>query len=91
MMKKLLGNLLDTFALTNITSDSTVSQNIDCCRAVQTLYSIGLVVEPSGAAGVAAVLAGHIDMSGKSVVIVVTGGNVSPKELDKWIPENIEK
>lgn len=60
-------------------------------RAVQTLYSIGLVVEPSGAAGVAAVLAGHIDMSGKSVVIVVTGGNVSPKELDKWIPENIEK
>lgn len=61
-------------------------------RAVQTLYSIGLVVEPSGAAGVAALQAGCIsDVSGKRIVIVLTGGNVSPKELDKWIPENTEK
>jgi threonine dehydratase len=35
-----------------------------------------LVVEPGGAVGLAALLAGHIDSSGKNVVIVLSGGNV---------------
>ncbi|OIQ67645.1 threonine dehydratase [mine drainage metagenome] len=33
-------------------------------------------VEPGGAVGLAALLAGHIDISGKNVVIVLSGGNV---------------
>jgi threonine dehydratase len=35
-----------------------------------------LVVEPGGAVGLAALLAGHIDIGGKNVVIVLSGGNV---------------
>src|SRR3984893_6840460 len=35
-----------------------------------------LVVEPGGAVGLAALLAGRIDLSGKNLVIVLSGGNV---------------
>jgi len=35
-----------------------------------------LVVEPGGAVGLAALLAGHIDGRGRNVVIVLSGGNV---------------
>jgi threonine dehydratase len=38
-----------------------------------------LVVEPGGAVGLAALLAGHIDARGKTVVIVLSGGNVDPE------------
>jgi threonine dehydratase len=35
-----------------------------------------LVTEPSGAIGVAALLAGKLDAAGKSVGVVISGGNV---------------
>jgi len=35
-----------------------------------------LVVEPGGAVALAALLAGHIDARGKTVAIVLSGGNV---------------
>ena len=35
-----------------------------------------LVVEPGGAVGLAALLAGHIEACGKTIVIVLSGGNV---------------
>jgi threonine dehydratase len=35
-----------------------------------------LVVEPGGAVGLAALLAGHIEARGKTIVIVLSGGNV---------------
>jgi threonine dehydratase len=35
-----------------------------------------LVVEPGGAVGLAALLAGHIETHGKTIVIVLSGGNV---------------
>src|SRR5438270_13233063 len=35
-----------------------------------------LVVEPGGAVGLAALLAGHVDTAGKNIVIVLSGGNV---------------
>jgi threonine dehydratase len=37
-----------------------------------------LVVEPGGAVGLAALLAGHVDARGKTVVVVLSGGNVDP-------------
>ncbi|BCM18277.1 L-threonine dehydratase catabolic TdcB [Mesorhizobium sp. J8] len=36
-----------------------------------------LVLEPSGAASLAALLGGKVDVAGKSVLVVATGGNVS--------------
>lgn len=38
-----------------------------------------LVVEPGGAAALAAVLAGTIDTAGKTTAVVLSGGNVDPK------------
>jgi threonine dehydratase len=38
-----------------------------------------LVVEPSGAIGIAAMLAGKLDVKGKVVVAVLSGGNVDPE------------
>ena len=35
-----------------------------------------LVVEPGGAAALAAVLAGQVDTDGKTTVVVISGGNV---------------
>jgi threonine dehydratase len=35
-----------------------------------------LVVEPGGAAGLAAALAGHLDIEGRTVCIVLSGGNI---------------
>jgi threonine dehydratase len=40
--------------------------------------SLKLVVEPGGAVALAAVLSGRIDTEGKTVVVVLSGGNVDP-------------
>jgi threonine dehydratase len=44
-----------------------------------------LVVEPGGAVGLAALLAGRIDSKGKNVVIVLSGGNVDADLFAKLI------
>jgi threonine dehydratase len=44
-----------------------------------------LVVEPGGSVGLAALLAGRIDTSGKNVVIVLSGGNVDSDMFAKLI------
>lgn len=46
------------------------------------LQKHGLMVEPSGAAAFAALYHGKVpDVKGKKVVVVITGGNVTPEEL----------
>ena len=55
-------------------------------EAVKIAYQHGLVVEPSGAAALAAFMNGKIEEMGKigdgeNMVIVLTGGNVSPQEM----------
>jgi len=42
-----------------------------------------LVVEPGGAAGLAAVLTGKIDVKGKVAVITCSGGNIEPQQLSE--------
>jgi threonine dehydratase len=44
-----------------------------------------LVVEPGGAVGLAALLAGRIDVTGKNVVIVLSGGNVDADLFSRLI------
>jgi threonine dehydratase len=48
-------------------------------------HELKLVVEPGGAVGLAALLAGRIDISGKNVVIVLSGGNVDADMFAKLI------
>jgi threonine dehydratase len=44
-----------------------------------------LVVEPGGAVGLAALLAGRIDTGGKNIVVVLSGGNVDSDLFAKLI------
>jgi threo-3-hydroxy-L-aspartate ammonia-lyase len=47
------------------------------------------LVEPSGAAGLAAVLSGAIDVTGRRVGIVLSGGNVAPSTLARILAGEI--
>lgn len=50
--------------------------------AVRTLAGAAkLVVEPSGAVGVAAMQSGVVDVHGKTVIALVSGGNIAPGQL----------
>jgi threonine dehydratase len=42
-------------------------------------------VEPAGAASLAALLSGKLNVSGKKVVAVLTGGNMDIGRLKSWI------
>lgn len=44
------------------------------------------MVEPSGAAGIAALLTGRVPVAeGETVVVVLSGGNVGPDELAGYL------
>ncbi|XP_068714686.1 L-threonine ammonia-lyase-like isoform X2 [Montipora foliosa] len=60
-----------------------LTKMLSICRAVETFFHTGLVVEASGAAAFAALQSNKIpDLSPESkVVVIVTGGNITPKEL----------
>ena len=47
--------------------------------------SLKLVFEPSAAASLAALLGGSVDVSGKTVLVIATGGNVSSADFMKHI------
>jgi threonine dehydratase len=52
----------------------------EVARAVAFAFrELKLVVEPGGAVGLAALLAGHLDVAGKTAVVVLSGGNVDPE------------
>ena len=44
-----------------------------------------LVVEPGGAAGLAAVLSGAFDAKGRTIAIVISGGNIDPEMLTRCL------
>ncbi len=45
--------------------------------------NLKLVVEPGGAAALAALLAGKIETAGKTAVVVISGGNVDQEVFAK--------
>ncbi|TIW93658.1 MAG: pyridoxal-phosphate dependent enzyme, partial [Mesorhizobium sp.] len=51
-------------------------QSVRCAMRIA-FELMKLVLEPSGAASLAALLGGKVDVSGKTVLVVATGGNVS--------------
>ena len=46
-----------------------------------------LVVEPGGAVSLAAILAGKLDLAGKTVMAVLSGGNIDPSLFAEIIQE----
>lgn len=62
--------------------DILLLSEAEIIASVSRLYHAGLVVEPAGAAAFGALLFDKVpDIQGKKVVVVITGGNVSPQEL----------
>ena len=65
--------------------DILLVSDTEILTSVMTLYNAGLVVEPSGAAAFAALQHGKVaDINNKTVVVVITGGNMSPEELLRY-------
>lgn len=50
-----------------------------------------MVVEPAGAAGFAAIISGRINVSGRKVAVVLSGGNINPLLLSKIIYKSMGK
>ena len=62
--------------------DVVLVSDAEIVEATRALYSVGLLVEPSGAAALAAVRAGKIgDLAGKKVVLTLSGSNITPSEI----------
>jgi threonine dehydratase len=76
-----------TFEITrNLVGDGLTASEDEIGRAVAFAFrELKLVVEPGGAVGLAALLAGRIDVRGKVVVAVLSGGNVDPDLFSKLV------
>jgi threonine dehydratase len=61
----------------------TDDEILDAMRLVH--RRAGLVVEPAGAAGIAAVAKRRRELAGKRVAVVLTGGNVTEEQLRQWL------
>jgi threonine dehydratase len=69
-----------TFAINReLVGEGTAVSDAEVTTAVAFAFrELKLVVEPGGAAALAALLSGKVDVSGKTAVIVLSGGNVDP-------------
>jgi threonine dehydratase len=57
-------------------------------KAMRTAFErMKLVLEPSGAASLAALLDGSIDVSGRTALVIATGGNVSLADFMKHVAD----
>ena len=67
-----------TFAINmRLLASGVTADDAEVGHAVALLFrEVKLVVEPGGAVALAALLAGRVDVAGKTVVVVLSGGNV---------------
>jgi threonine dehydratase len=76
-----------TFAITReLIGEGITASDAEVGRAVSFAFrELKLVVEPGGAIGLAALLAGRLDVKGKVVVAVLSGGNVDPELFHRLV------
>jgi threonine dehydratase len=76
-----------TFSINSkLLAKGVIASDEEVGAAVAFAYrELKLVVEPGGAVGLAALLAGRIDVKGKNVVIVLSGGNVDADLFAKLV------
>jgi peptide deformylase len=72
--------------LHGIVDDIVEVDDATMIRAMQAAQRhAGVVLEPAGAAGIAAVLADPRRFSGSRVATVLTGGNLTPRQMQTWL------
>jgi threonine dehydratase len=76
-----------TFPILQRLVDEVVTvSDTELVEAMRFLFErLKLVVEPSGAAGVAALLAGRIDLKGRRAGVVLSGGNVDARRFGELL------
>jgi threonine dehydratase len=76
-----------TFPITReLIGQGTTVSDAEVARAVRYAFNeLKLVVEPGGAIGLAALLAGKLDVKGKVVVGILSGGNVDAELFARLI------
>jgi len=79
LMSQMPGEL--TFEVNRaLVADGVTATEAEVARAVGFAFrELKLVVEPGGAVALAALLAGKLDVVGKTAVVVLSGGNVDPE------------
>ena len=85
LMSNTPGNI--TFAINRtLIGHGITASDEEVGRAVAFAFrELKLVVEPGGAIGLAALLAGRLDVRGKVVVAVLSGGNIDPELFHKLV------
>jgi threonine dehydratase len=76
-----------TFAITQaLAGEGVCATDAEVAAAVAfAFHELKLVVEPGGAVGLAALLAGKVDARGKIVVAVLSGGNIDPELFHRLV------
>jgi threonine dehydratase len=72
--------------ITGTIDDVVLVSDEEMIEAMRWLFAdAGLVVEPAGAAGVAAIAKAAADWNGKRVAAVLTGGNLTAEQIRDWL------
>jgi threonine dehydratase len=72
--------------LHGIVDDIVEVDDATMIRAMQAAYRhAGVVLEPAGAVGIAAVLADPQRFAGSRIATVLTGGNLTPQQMRAWL------
>lgn len=83
------GKLTTQLILENVDDMVSVSDNDIASTILLLLEREKQVVEPAGASSLAAVLAGKIDVEGKRVVCVLSGGNIDVSFIHKVVEKGL--
>ena len=68
--------------------DTILVADTSIIAAMKLLHQhLGLVVEPSGAVGIAALLENGEKFHGQTVATIVCGGNLTPQQITQWLSE----
>ncbi len=82
-----LGQLTFPIVLNRVHAMVTVSDR-EILATLRLLYErMKIVVEPTGALAAAAVLRGKVDVKGKRVGVIISGGNVDLVQLGQWLQQ----
>jgi threonine dehydratase len=69
-----------------IVDDGVVVGDASLIEAMRLAHQhLGLVIEPSGAAGLAAILENRERFAGQNVAVVLCGGNLPPEQMKLWL------
>jgi threonine dehydratase len=72
--------------IVGLVDDMLLVEDDQMIRAMQVaLNELGIVLEPSGAAGLAAMLANPSRFGGRLTATILTGGNLTARQMAQWL------